>query len=145
MPITGTLSEDNIFIGREMTQAKTYSEETARKIDVEVALIIDRAYQTAKKCLKDNIDILHALTDLLIEKETVLGPELDDLIASIRPDFDFFGKQNLYTQPKQSSEPEDQNKSEKNDNKETIERVDETEISDTQDTSETDDTKGPEA
>ena len=39
---------DNIFIGREMTQAKAYSEETARKIDAEVALIVDRAYQAAK-------------------------------------------------------------------------------------------------
>ncbi|MBT6341033.1 MAG: ATP-dependent metallopeptidase FtsH/Yme1/Tma family protein, partial [Desulfobacula sp.] len=75
--------DDNIFIGREMTQAKAYSEETARKIDAEVNLIVDRAYKAAKKVLKENIDILHALTDLLIEKETVLGPELDDLIASM--------------------------------------------------------------
>jgi len=122
---------DNIFIGREMTQAKAYSEETARKIDAEVALIVDRAYQAAKEILKENIELLHALTALLIEKETVLGPELDDLIASIRPDFDFFGKKNIYTQPKQSAEPEDQNKSEGND-KDNSETVD----------SETDDTEG---
>jgi len=122
---------DNIFIGREMTQAKAYSEETARKIDAEVALIVDRAYQAAKEILKENIELLHALTALLIEKETVLGPELDDLIASIRPDFDFFGKKNVYTQPKQSAEPEDQNKSEGND-KDNSETVD----------SETDDTEG---
>ena len=105
-PLSYENHEDNIFIGREMTQAKAYSEETARKIDAEISLIIDRAYQTAKKCLKENIDILHALTDLLIEKETVLGPELDDLIASIRPDFDFFGKKNVYTRPQQPVEPE---------------------------------------
>ena len=105
-PLSYENHEDNIFIGREMTQAKAYSEETARKIDAEISLIIDRAYQTAKKCLKENIDILHALTDLLIEKETVLGPELDDLIASIRPDFDFFGKKNVYTPPQQPVEPE---------------------------------------
>ncbi|MBC2706009.1 ATP-dependent zinc metalloprotease FtsH [Desulfobacula sp.] len=109
-PLSYENHEDNIFIGREMTQAKAYSEETARKIDAEVALIIDRAYQTAKKCLEENIDILHTLTDLLIEKETILGPELDDLIATLRPDFDFFGKKNVYTQPKQPAEPEDQKK-----------------------------------
>ena len=103
--------DDNIFIGREMTQAKAYSEETARKIDAEVNLIVDRAYKAAKKVLKENIDILHALTDLLIEKETVLGPELDDLIASMRPDFDFFGKQNLNIPPVHPAEPEDQKKS----------------------------------
>ncbi|MCK5695987.1 MAG: ATP-dependent zinc metalloprotease FtsH, partial [Desulfobacula sp.] len=134
---------DNIFIGREMTQAKAYSEETARKIDAEVALIVDRAYQTAKNVLKENIDLLHALTDLLIEKETVLGPELDNLIASLRPDFDFFDKKNVFTHPKQPVEPAKQEKSGKDDDKESIEIVDESENSDNQDTSETDDKKPP--
>ncbi|MFA5904780.1 MAG: ATP-dependent zinc metalloprotease FtsH [Desulfobacula sp.] len=105
-PLSYENHDDNIFLGREITQAKTYSEETARKIDAEVALIIDRAYQTAKKVLEDNIDILHALTKLLIEKETVLGPELDDLIASLRPDFDFFGKKNVFQMPQHPVEPE---------------------------------------
>ncbi len=91
-PLSYENHDDNIFIGREMTQAKAYSEETAKKIDAEVALIIERAFQTARKILEENIDILHALTELLIEKETVLGPELDDLIAALRPDFDFLGK-----------------------------------------------------
>jgi len=109
--------DDNIFIGREMTQAKAYSEETARKIDAEVNLIVDRAYKAAKKVLKENIDILHALTDLLIEKETVLGPELDDLIASMRPDFDFFGKQNLNIPPVHPAESEDKKKSAEDDKK----------------------------
>ncbi|MFH2058194.1 MAG: ATP-dependent zinc metalloprotease FtsH [Pseudomonadota bacterium] len=98
--------DDNIFIGREMTQAKTYSEDTARKIDAEVALITNRAYQSAKKVLEANVDILHALTDLLMEKETILGPELDDLIAKLRPDFDFFGRKNIYVAPKHPAEPE---------------------------------------
>ncbi len=131
--------DDNIFIGREMTQAKGYSEETARKIDAEVALIIDRAYKAAHKVLKENIDILHELTLLLIEKETVLGSELDDLIAEMRPDFDFFGKQNLNIPPKQPAETEDQKKSVK-DEKDNIEIVDKVENTDTQD-SDSDETK----
>ena len=131
--------DDNIFIGREMTQAKGYSEETARKIDAEVALIIDRAYKAAHKVLKENIDILHELTLLLIEKETVLGSELDDLIASMRPDFDFFGKQNINIPPKQPAETEDQKKSVK-DEKDNIESVDKVENTDTQD-SDSDETK----
>ncbi len=131
--------EDNIFIGREMTQAKGYSEETARKIDAEVALIIDRAYKAAHKVLKENIDILHELTLLLIEKETVLGSELDDLIAEMRPDFDFFGKQNINIPPKQPAETEDQKKSVK-DEKDNIEIVDKVENTDTQD-SDSDETK----
>jgi cell division protease FtsH len=98
-PLSYEDHDDNIFIGREMTQAKTYSEATAQKIDAEVAAIIDRAYATAKKILEENIDILHALTDLLMEEETVMGPELDDLIAEMKPDFDFFGKRNIRTEP----------------------------------------------
>ncbi|MDA3789275.1 MAG: ATP-dependent zinc metalloprotease FtsH [Desulfobacula sp.] len=128
--------DDNIFIGREMTQAKGYSEETARKIDAEVALIIDRAYKAAHKVLKENIDILHALTDLLVEKETVLGSELDDLIASMRPDFDFFGKQNLNIPPVHPAEPEDQKKSARSD-KDSVEN--DPDNSDNQDPSEAED------
>lgn len=105
-PLSYENHDDNIFIGREMTQAKAYSEDTARKIDAEVALIIDRAYQTARKILNENIDILHALTDLLIEKETILGPELDELIADLRPDFDFFGRKNVYTEPEKPAAEE---------------------------------------
>jgi len=105
-PLSYENHDDNIFLGREITQAKTYSEETARKIDAEVALIIDRAYQTAKTVLEDNMDILHALTKLLMEKETVLGPELDDLIASLRPDFDFFGRKSVFHMPQYPVEPE---------------------------------------
>ncbi len=98
-PVSYEDHDDNIFIGREMTQAKGYSEATAQKIDAEVAGLIDRAYSTAKTILEEQIDILHALTDLLLEEETVMGPELDDLIASLRPDFDFFGRRNIRTEP----------------------------------------------
>lgn len=114
-PVSYENEDDNIFIGREMTQAKSYSEETARQIDVEVASIIDKAYKTAKTILEDNIDILHALTDMLIEKETVMGPELDDLIASLRPDFDFYGKKNIYTRNEQTDGSQDRDKSGKKD------------------------------
>ena len=106
-PLSYEDHDDNIFIGREMTQAKSYSEATAQKIDAEVAGIIDRAYAAAQKILEDNIDILHALTDLLMEKETIMGPELDDLIAEMRPDFDFFGKRNVKSDPDPAEEAEE--------------------------------------
>ncbi|MCG8553523.1 MAG: ATP-dependent zinc metalloprotease FtsH [Desulfobacterales bacterium] len=103
-PVSYEEHDDNIFIGREMTQAKGYSEATAQKIDAEVAGLVNRAYSTAKTLLEENIDILHALTDLLLEKETVMGPELDDLIAELRPDFDFFGRRNIRTEPEPPKE-----------------------------------------
>jgi cell division protease FtsH len=105
-PLSYEDHDDNIFIGREMTQAKSYSEATAQKIDAEVALMIERAYATGKKLLEENIDILHALTDMLIEEETVMGPELDDLIAKMRPDFDFHGRRNVRTAPEPPTEEE---------------------------------------
>ncbi len=100
-PLSYEDHDDNIFIGREMTQAKGYSEATAQQIDAEVAQLVDQAYQKAKKILEENIDILHRLTDLLIEKETVLGAELDDLIAEMRPKYDFHGRRNVRTTPAQ--------------------------------------------
>jgi len=105
-PVSYEDHDENIFIGREMTQAKGYSEATAQKIDAEVAGLINRAYNTAKTILEENIDILHALTDLLLEEETVMGPELDDLIASLRPDFDFFGRRNIRTEQEPLKEEE---------------------------------------
>jgi cell division protease FtsH len=100
-PLSYEDHDDNIFIGREMTQAKGYSEATAQQIDAEVARLVDNAYQKGKQLLKENIDILHRLTELLIEKETVLGAELDDLIAEMRPDYDFYGRRNIRTTPRQ--------------------------------------------
>jgi cell division protease FtsH len=141
-PLSYEDHDDNIFIGREMTQAKSYSEATAQKIDEEIAAIIDRAYQSAKKVLKENIDILHTLTDLLIEKETVLGPELDDLIAELRPDFDFFGRKNIKIQPEApKSETPKSDESAKKDSNEAETETDATEDDTTEtDTTETDET-----
>jgi cell division protease FtsH len=47
--------------------------------------LIDSSYRHAKQVLEGNLDILHKLADLLLEKETVLGKELDKLIFSLRP------------------------------------------------------------
>ncbi len=111
--------DDNIFIGREMTQAKGYSEATAQQIDAEVAKLVDNAYRKAKQILEENVDILHRLMELLIDKETVLGPELDDLIAEMRPEYDFYGRRNVRTVPDQGPadrDPADENRPERPDN-----------------------------
>ncbi len=109
-PLSYEDHDENIFIGREMTQAKGYSEATAQQIDAEVAKLVDRAYKKAKKILDENIDILHKLTELLIEKETVLGPELDDLIAELRPEYDFYGRKNVRTTPDTVGAPDSRKK-----------------------------------
>ncbi|MDL1982529.1 MAG: cell division protein FtsH, partial [Deltaproteobacteria bacterium] len=87
-PLSYSKGEEQIFLGREISHPRDYSEETARKIDEEVTILIKNSYKRSKKILNENIDILHKLAELLLEKETVKGDELDDLIRSVRPDIE---------------------------------------------------------
>ncbi|RLC05634.1 MAG: cell division protein FtsH, partial [Deltaproteobacteria bacterium] len=84
-PLSYAKEEEQIFLGREISQHRDYSEATAKKIDDEVNKLIGEAYEKATAVLKENIDILHKLAESLLEKETVLGAELDELITSMRP------------------------------------------------------------
>ena len=88
-PLSFAKDEEQIFLGREIAQHRDYSEETASKIDAEVNRLVSSAYNRAKQVLQEDIDILHKLAELLLEKETVMGKELDDLIRSMKPDFEF--------------------------------------------------------
>jgi cell division protease FtsH len=91
-PLSYSKEEEHIFLGREIAQHRDYSEDTARKIDEEITRLVQKAYSIAKNVLEENLDILHALADLLLEKETVLGSELDTLILSMKPGFEFPSK-----------------------------------------------------
>ena len=84
-PLSYSKEEEQIFLGREISKHRDYSEETAKKIDDEINKLIGNAYEKATAVLKENIDILHKLAESLLEKETVLGAELDELITSMRP------------------------------------------------------------
>jgi len=84
-PLSYSKGEEQVFLGREIAQHRDYSEATAQKIDSEVNRLIDTAYDRAKSVLNDNLDILHRLADLLLETETVMGKELDELIREMRP------------------------------------------------------------
>jgi cell division protease FtsH len=84
-PLSYAKGEEHIFLGREIAQHRDYSESTAQKIDDEINKLIKNSYQRAKAVLNDNLDILHKLAELLLEQETVMGKELDELIHSLRP------------------------------------------------------------
>lgn len=84
-PLSFAQADEQIFLGREIAQHRDYSEETARKIDKEIASMVKGSYAQAKQILQENMDILHRLAALLIEKETVMGKELDELIGGMRP------------------------------------------------------------
>jgi len=87
-PLSYGQGEEQIFLGREIQQHKDYSEETAKEIDKEISRLITDNYKRAKIILEENMDILQSLADLLLEKETVMGKELDELICSMRPDME---------------------------------------------------------
>ena len=77
-----------------------YSEATAQKIDEEINKLIKNAYERSKSVLNENLDILHQLAELLLEKETVMGKELDELIHSLRPGIDLPSRSVEDHQPK---------------------------------------------
>jgi cell division protease FtsH len=79
-------NQQEIFIGREIAQHRDYSDETAKVIDKEIDRFIRGAYAKAQKVLHENMDCLHKVAETLLEKETILGRELDDIIRSVRPD-----------------------------------------------------------
>ena len=74
--------QGEVFLGRDLAQTKNYSEETAAIIDEEVKSIIDRAYNTAKEILAANIDKLHIVAGILLEKEKIDGEEFDKVFNS---------------------------------------------------------------
>jgi len=80
-PVTLGKEEEEIFLGRELGVRKYYSEETARLIDNEIKEIVKNAFDKAYEILKAQIDLLHRVANYLLEKETISGQELDELIS----------------------------------------------------------------
>ena len=76
-PMTLGVGQEEVFLGRDLAQSKEYSEETASVIDEEVKSIIDTAYKTAEEILRRNIDKLHAVAGVLLEKEKIGGDEFE--------------------------------------------------------------------
>ncbi len=75
--ITLGSDQDEVFLGRDFAQEKTYSEETAGVIDEEMKNIIDACYKKAIEILKANEQKLHAVAGVLLEKEKITGEEFE--------------------------------------------------------------------
>jgi len=80
-PLTFGKKEEQIFLGRELSQHRDYSEETAREIDAEVRHFIDAAYRTAFDVLDGNRDTLERIAQALLEREVLDANELALIIA----------------------------------------------------------------
>jgi cell division protease FtsH len=84
-PIAYGEEEDEVFLGRSVTQHKNVSDDTARKIDEVVRTILDRAYNRTKTLLTENIDKLHTMAKLLLEYETIDVPQIDAVMEGRDP------------------------------------------------------------
>ena len=85
-PLTYGKKEEQIFLGREIAQHRDFSEETARQIDLAVKDIILEASQKVEAILKENTDILKRMADDLLEKETIVLEDIEQILAEFRPD-----------------------------------------------------------
>ena len=72
--------QDQVFLGKELSRAQNYSEETAQKIDIAIKTIIDEQYNRARKILEDHIDALHASAEALLEHETIEGKHIHEIL-----------------------------------------------------------------
>ena len=79
-PLTYGENEDEVFLGRSITRHQHMSEETAKKVDIEIKKIVDAGYQRAKKIITEKIDDLHKIAKALLLYETLSGEEIKDLI-----------------------------------------------------------------
>ena len=83
-PITFGKTDEMIFLGREITMEKNYSEDVAKQIDEEVKNFIKKAYDVAEKIITSRKKVLDAIANKLIEKETIEHEEFDNLIKSFK-------------------------------------------------------------
>lgn len=85
-PLAYGENEDEVFLGRSVTQHKHISDETHRQLDQEVRHFIDEAYAQAKQILEDNRDKLEVMTEALMRYETIDTHQIDQIMAGQEPD-----------------------------------------------------------
>ena len=75
-------NNEYVFLGREMTRGKEYSEQTAQEIDTEVKRIIDEAYNVARTLIDQNRDKLEMIANCLLEYETLEGFQVEEIVRT---------------------------------------------------------------
>ena len=83
---TGVICEDEVFLGRSVTQHKHVSDETALKIDMEIRSIIETAHKTATDLIQSNREKLEVMTDALMKYETIGTSQIDQIMEGKIPD-----------------------------------------------------------
>ena len=79
-PLSFGKKEEQIFLGREISQHRDYSEDTALKIDAQVHKLVDDGYATARAVIEKHTEALKAIAEALLEREILDGAEVRQLI-----------------------------------------------------------------
>jgi cell division protease FtsH len=79
-PLAYGAKEEELFLGREITRSRNFSEHTAISIDQEVRKIVTNAMKRSEKILRDNLDTLHSLSNALLEREILDSEEIDKIM-----------------------------------------------------------------
>jgi len=79
-PVEYGENQEEVFLGRSVTQTQSVSEAVAQKIDKEIRRLVDEGYNEAKKILTNKIDDLHKIAKALLTYETLTGDEIEDII-----------------------------------------------------------------
>ena len=95
-PVEYGENQEEVFLGRSVTQTQSVSEAVAQKIDKEIRKLVDEGYNQAKKILTEKIDDLHKIAKALITYETLTGEEIENII-----------NKNIYPKDKILENPED--------------------------------------
>jgi cell division protease FtsH len=84
-PLAFGKKDELVFLGREISEQRNYSDEIAYQIDREIRMLIDRAHEKARTIISEHFDRLEAIAKLLVEKETIEHEELEELFDGPRP------------------------------------------------------------
>jgi len=77
--------EEEIFLGRELTTKRDFSDQVALEIDLEVKRLVTENYERAKRLLTEHMRSLKALAEALLEKEVLDAPEIDQILMQSSP------------------------------------------------------------
>ncbi|MCC6944750.1 MAG: ATP-dependent zinc metalloprotease FtsH [Thermomicrobiales bacterium] len=84
-PLAFGKKDELVFLGREISEQRNYSDEVAYEIDKEIRVLVDRGHERAKEILTEHFDKLEAIAELLIKEETIEGEQLEALFDTPRP------------------------------------------------------------
>jgi cell division protease FtsH len=104
-PIKFGDEQDEVFIGRDFTHSRNYSEDIATRIDQYIRSIIEDAYEKSKSILQQNMDTLHRATEVLMKKEKITGKEFRKIMKGEEVDEDNPDDFNIFDIPEELKAP----------------------------------------